>query len=112
MAIIEEVLRSGKPYLVVYFDDLIEKPIETTRKVVSFLANKLLRPADFAQRLACLGQQVGTLASPKPSLGFLAVPYDDPMVEKVKRHIRAARRLLKDAGVRKPLPPYEKVFEK
>nr|CAB3267771.1 WSC domain-containing protein 1-like [Phallusia mammillata] len=102
----ENLLESKKPFLIIFYEHLVEDPITNVRKMVEFFPNKLLHPADLESRLACLSQELkGSYKRKSAKLTFN--PYTSEMTKAMNEAIAYARRTLIEAGVKPVMPDYE-----
>nr|CAB3267770.1 WSC domain-containing protein 1-like [Phallusia mammillata] len=102
----KKTINSGKPYLIMFYEDIVADPISSVRKMVKFLPNPALHPSNLEERLACLSQETTGLAKRKSrKLSFN--PWPPESIEIVNRFVLESRQILLDTGMKNVLPSYE-----
>ncbi|CAK8671338.1 unnamed protein product [Clavelina lepadiformis] len=106
------VIESKKPFLLVFYHNLVENPVAETRRMVKFVSQEAgLKVDDLEDRLLCLSQQTSGRAQRKKSKqGFPRDLFTDDMKRNLNAQVTAVREMLEGIGLEKTLPPYEREF--
>ncbi|CAK8690671.1 unnamed protein product [Clavelina lepadiformis] len=106
--LIKWVVLSGKPYLLVNFEELANHPIATTLKMVEFLQmHTVISPDNLQQRILCLSQQLN--GDHKRRKHKLTIdPFTNSMKHKFNNDILQACKHLDEHGIRNVLSEYER----
>ncbi|XP_076800115.1 sialate:O-sulfotransferase 1-like [Clavelina lepadiformis] len=106
--VIRYVVLSGKPALLIEFEELRNDPIATTLKMVKFLRkHTVISPDHLQQRILCLSQQLN--GDHKRGKRKLTIdPFTKVMKGKFNHDVVQARKLLNERGVNFSMPKYER----
>ena len=103
---IKSIVDSGKPFHVVFFEDLQLQPIEEIRKIVEFLPLQELKPDNLEDRLQCMSLQLTGRFKRNRKRNF--DPYDEDSKLEINTYIQQIRDILKQKDIE--LPRYENWF--
>ncbi|CAK8683719.1 unnamed protein product [Clavelina lepadiformis] len=108
LTVIQYVVLSGKPILLIEFEELRNDPIATTLKMVKFLRkHTVISPDHLQQRILCLSQQLN--GDHKRGKRKLTIdPFTKVMKMKFNYDVVQARKLLNERGVNFSIPKYER----
>ncbi|CAK8695515.1 sialate:O-sulfotransferase 1-like [Clavelina lepadiformis] len=108
LEIIEYVVSSGKPTLIIEYGELVKNPIAETLKIVKFLKkHTVISPDNLQQRLLCLSQELN--GENKRKKGKLTIDsFTNSMKERLNQDIVEARKIINEHGLNFLLPKYER----
>ena len=105
------VAKSGLPFHVVIYEDLVKDPIGETRKIMKFLEkhNNFPQP-NLEKRLLCLRQNLQG-QNKRKSRKFSSNPFTAKMIHKINSEVIDVKSLLANhPALNVILPPYENTY--